>query len=218
MDGESIAGAFLGGLLSFFSPCFLPLMPAMLAYISTGGQKRNARLPAAIFFVIGFTLMFSLFGIALGTVLYSMGATARSMLSRAGGLFILISGLSLLGVVRLDFPGISLGLPKPGERFGMAGPFLMGCAFSLTLSPCFSFILGAIVVLASVSAAGAFPLFFAYSMGIALPFLAFALLLERLGPYLKPLNRMSKYSIPAAGAVLVIFGLLALADMLPVLS
>ena len=178
----------------------------------------DARIVAAVSFALGFTLMFSLFGILLGTALSSIGATARSMLSRAGGLFILAFGLYLLGAIKLDFPGAQRMLPKLSGRWGVAGPFLMGCAFSLTLSPCFSFILGGIMVLASVSAAGAFPLFFAYSSGLALPFLAFALLLDRLRPHMKPLNSMSKYANLAAGGILVVFGLLALAGMLPALA
>ena len=213
-----MAGAFLGGLLSFFSPCFLPLVPAMLAYIGAGGQGGKSRLAPALFFALGFTLMFSIFGILLGTILSSMGASARGMLSRAGGLFILAFGLYFLGVIKLNFLGASRNLPKLSGKWGMAGPFLMGCAFSLTLSPCFSFVLGGIMVLASVSASGAFPLFFAYSAGLALPFLAFALLLDRLRPCLKPLNRLSKYANLAAGIILVVFGLLALAGMLPELA
>ena len=218
MEGVSIVGAFAGGLLSFFSPCFLPLVPAMLAYIGAGGKNGGARLTAAVSFALGFALMFSIFGILLGTIFSSMGASARGMFSRAGGLFILAFGLYFLGVVKLDFLGSSRNLPKLSGKWGAAGPFLMGCAFSLTLSPCFSFILGGIMVLASVSASGAFPLFFAYSAGLALPFLAFALLLDRLRPYLKPLNRLSKYANLAAGIILVVFGLLALAGLLPALA
>lgn len=218
MASESIMGAFAGGILSFLSPCFLPLVPAMLAYITVGGSKGKARTQSALLFVFGFALMFSIFGIALAAFLSAIGAAARDILSRLGGLAILAFGLCLLGYLKLDLPMGEHGLPKLGKKWGMAAPFFMGCAFSLTLSPCASFILGGIMVLASVSAAGAFPLFLAYSAGLALPLLAYALLLEKIRPHAKSLNSLSKYANLAAGILLSLFGLLALAGALPAIA
>lgn len=204
--------AFFAGVLSFLSPCVLPLVPTYLAYV--GGSaiaKRTLVLRNAALFVSGFSLVF----VALGASASALGSVLRDYqtgLTTVGGVLVIAFGLVMLGVIRLPF------LYRDTRRQVSAttdtqrpwGAVLLGMAFAFGWTPCIGPVLGAI--LAAAGAAGTLSagvgLLAAYAAGLAVPFLVAALALEpflrvskRLGPWLPWIER-------AAGALLLVVGVL----------
>lgn len=191
--------AFAAGLLSFLSPCVLPLVPSYLGVL--GGGK--APLVRALGFVLGFGLVFVILG-ATASYLGALVAPHKILLGRVGALFIVAFGLFMLGLrpraLLLDSRRLN-----GAERYGAVA---LGAAFGFGWSPCLGPILGSILSLAASSAdlTRGVGLLLAYTLGLALPFLIAALLWRQLN--LRALSRLSPLFEKLGGAVLVVFGIL----------
>ncbi|AFZ66369.1 cytochrome c biogenesis CcdA family protein [Deinococcus peraridilitoris] len=191
--------AFAAGLLSFLSPCVLPLVPSYLGVLG-GGRSPLVR---ALGFVMGFGLVF----IALGATASYLGALLaphKIVLGRAGAILIIAFGLFMLG---LRPRGLMLDSRRMrgAERYGAV---VLGAAFAFGWSPCLGPILGSILSLAASSAnlPRGVSLLGAYTVGLAVPFLLAALLWRRLN--LRALSRLSPVFEKIGGAILVVVGLL----------
>jgi cytochrome c-type biogenesis protein len=240
MDSQSVTIplAALAGLLSFISPCVLPLVPAYIGYLT--GQAANtasSSLVAAgagsdgpavaaqvqpsrfavflhgVFFVAGFTLIFVLLGIGVGALgqLSRSVLVARDWITRLGGLLIVVLGLHIMGVIRIPFLYYDTRRQTaPKEELGFAGSFLMGVTFSAGWSPCLGPILGAILYLglSTGSAGRAAILLTAYALGLGIPFLLAALLLERFSGELRKLQKHMRVIEIASGVLLIAIGAL----------
>lgn len=211
--------AFLAGLLMFLAPCTLPIVPGYLAFIAAVPSEASARerrrrvLVNALAFVIGFSFVF----ILLGTFAAAIGSFLgpwKDTLSRAAGAIIIIFGLTMLGVVRI--PALSgdkrIAIPHfltIGKPHSSA---LIGALFALGWSPCIGPILGTILLFASTSAtAGQGALLLAvFSLGLALPFIATALLLERAGALISRYSKFVSVLSIVGGVILVLLGILML--------
>ncbi len=203
--------AFVGGLVSFVSPCVWPLYPAYIAQVAA--TQRGRTLLAAALFTVGFTAVFVGFGLsasALGTWL----RTYQLPLQKAGGMLILLLGLTVSGILPERLLGGPRGVNWKAPGTGPLAALAMGAAFAVGWTPCVGPVLASILVLAGTSggtAAGA-GLLLAYSAGFAAPFLLFSAvaarspnLLPRLGPTLPWLRRISGLGLAALG-VLVFTG------------
>jgi cytochrome c-type biogenesis protein len=213
-----LAVAFVAGLLSFLSPCVLPLVPSYLGFVTgmtlpemqTGNGRRQA-LAHALLFVLGFSLVFVLLGLsatALGRVLN----VYQLWLERIGGLLVLLFGLWCLGAVRLDFLEREQRVHLETKPVGFLGSALVGMAFGAGWTPCIGPILGGILGLAASErelARGAF-LLAAYSLGLAVPFLLAALAVERFLEWFTRFRRHLGTVRAASGVLLVVVGLLML--------
>lgn len=208
--------AFAGGVLSFLSPCVLPLVPSYLGFI-TGftademAQRRRLALVHAALFVVGFSLVFVLLGAsatALGTAL----KVYRDWIQRIGGALIVLFGLYCLGLLRMDFLGRERRLHLEQKPLGFLGSVLVGIAFGAGWSPCIGPILGGILSLAATEAdlGRGVSLLVAYSAGLAVPFLAAALAVERFLNWFQRFRRHLYLVQRASGALLVAVGLLIL--------
>lgn len=224
MPDVNFISALIGGLLTFFAPCTLPLIPAYLAFIggsSVEGQKkrfsRHRLFLNATFFVFGFSVVFILFGLASGT-LGKFFVLNRLLISQVGGVLVCFFGLSLLGV----FPkmkGFSHQVPAFVSTGSPFGGFTLGFLFALGWSPCLGPILGTILILAGTGAtafSGAL-LLATYSLGLAIPFLIVALLygsaftyVAKLHSYLPVISKVGAVLIIAIGVLLIVgqFGIL----------
>ena len=210
--------AFLAGSLMFLAPCTLPIVPGYLAFIAGNptGNLANARrrvLINAIAFVIGFSLIF----ILLGTFAAAAGSFLgpwRDTLSRAAGAVIIIFGLTMLGVVRI--PVLSsekrLAIPHFLTIGKVQSSALIGALFALGWSPCIGPILGTILLFASTSAtAGQGALLLAvFSLGLGLPFIATALLLNEAGTMIQRYSRFISALSIIGGVILLLLGILML--------
>ena len=217
--------AFLAGLLSFLSPCVLPLVPSYLSFItgmSGVGEieaRRHLALLHALLFVIGFTLIFAALG-ATATALGRLLVTYQIWLERIGGLLIVCFGLYTMGVVRIAFLSREARVQLADKPLGYLGSVLAGIVFGAGWTPCIGPILGSILLYTSTRAdlAQGLRLLGAYSLGLAIPFLVAAWALEWFLRWFQRFRRYIGWVERVAGALLVVVGLLMLTGSFTVLS
>lgn len=234
MEGQSLGLliAFGAGLLSFLSPCVLPLIPSYVTFITgmsldeltvqdEGERQRTRRaiLVHGSLFVLGFTLVFVVLG-ASATFLGSLFAYASRWVERIGGFLLILFGLYLLGLVRLPGGSREWRVHLTNKPLGYLGTVLVGVTFGAGWTPCIGPVLGGILTLAATrgSVSEGVGLLLVYSLGLAIPFLLAALLLgrfigsvRRIGPWLPWVSRIS-------GGLLVILGILLLTGTFTALS
>lgn len=216
MIDVGFVAAFLAGAFSITSPCVLPLVPLYLAHLA--GVGADGKLPArrvvtahALAFVLGFGLIFVLLGVSLGA-LGGVFLAYRPWLVRFGGLFMVLMGLHLIGLIRLPFLerehriAIPEAIARPGR---LTSSFLVGVGFAAGWMPCVGPVLGAILTLAIGAGEPLHSglLLAAYAVGLGVPFLGFALALGRCE---RPLRRLGARLTLGSGAVLTVVGALML--------
>lgn len=194
----SLAAAFLAGVLSFLSPCVLPLVPTYLFYL---GGERGRPLFNALFFVLGFGMVFFLLGLPF-TLVGGLLFEHRQTLARVGGVILILFGLYMLGLR----PRWGVNLRYEGETGRPLGALLLGASLGLGWTPCIGPILGAILTLTAVG--GGVELLLAYILGLAVPFLLVALFADRLKGWLRRAGKLSHYVELLAGVVLLVVGIL----------
>jgi cytochrome c-type biogenesis protein len=213
VDGENVTilVAFAAGLLSFVSPCVLPLVPVYIAHMADvtvegRGIDHRRLLPAlhAIVFVAGFTLVFVAFWASIGLVGYALRDNAR-YLRQAGGAVLVFMGFHLAGVINLGFLNQERVFSgKLKQRSGFIRSFLLGLFFAAGWTPCIGPVLGAIIGLASFdgeSAKGTL-LLIAYAMGLGVPFVLAAMAVDTVTRPLKQ-ARLLRIGVPILSGVLV---------------
>lgn len=213
------AVAFAAGVVSFLSPCVLPLLPGYLSFmtgiaVSDLGSERSFKtvLGPSLLFVAGFTAVFTALG-ASASVLGSFLLDYRVFFERLAGVLIVGFGILMLGVIRVPWlygeARVDMGRAR---TFGRGAAFVMGAAFAFGWTPCVGPVLGAILALAGTSAdvgQGA-ALLLVYSLGLGIPFVATALLFGTAGPLLARLNRHALVINRVAGILLIMVGILIL--------
>ncbi len=264
----TLGAAFLAGLISFLSPCVLPVVPAYLGQLGAvairaltpgmasatlgatpalvpavasgsggttpAGTATNTALswgtsrgwravPNSLAFVLGFTAVFTFLGTTAYVFTGPLNRDQVQVLTKIGGIVLIVLGLNLMGVLRLSRLGWSW---RPLERFGadgsrrgrtgVAGGLTLGAVFALGWTPCIGPTLGAIFALSL--AAGAAPqviaLFIAYSLGLGIPFLVLAIAVDRAPAITRPLIRHGRAIEIAGGALVIVIGLAILFDWL----
>jgi len=220
----SFALAFVAGLLSFLSPCVLPLIPSYVGFL-TGltleelEVRRGTALAHALWFVAGFSLIF----IALGATASALGVLllrSQVWIGRIGGVVVILFGLYLLGVLRPALLMRERKVQLARKPLGYLGSAFVGVTFGAAWTPCIGPILGAILTLAAAQASvghGA-ALLTAYSAGLALPFVVTALALDR---FLAWFQRFRPYLVwveRIAGGLLILLGLLLVTDRFTLLA
>ena len=206
------AAAFAAGLVSFATPCVLPLVPAYLSAIGASATDPSRALRAAAPFVLGFSAVFVALGVAVGLA-GSLVTDHRLDLIHLGGIVIVAMGFVMMGVLRVPFlerslaPGV-----EPARASGSA--LLLGGAFGLCWTPCVGPVLGSILALAATQATAArgAGLLAAYAAGLAVPFLAVALGLGQAMSAARFVRDRYQAMRVASGLVLVAAGLLVFFD------
>lgn len=223
-SGVSFLVALVAGLLSFLSPCVLPLIPSYIGFI-TGmtleemERRRGVALLHSLWFVAGFSLIFVLLGAsasALGGVLREF----QVWIGRVGGALIVLFALYLLGILRPAFLMRERRLHLGSKPLGYLGSAVAGVAFGAAWTPCVGPILGAILTLAAARASvgAGMALLGVYALGLAVPFLLTAVALER---FLGWFQRFRPYLVwveRASGVVLLALGVLLLTDRFTLLA
>jgi len=207
----SLALAFAAGFVSFISPCCLPLVPGYLATVNGGATARRQVLARSITFVVTFSLIFVLLGLA-ATAVGAFLADNRQLLDRVAGTLILAMGLLFVASSFMDRLNREWRVPGLLERAGSGGPIMAGAAFSLAWTPCVGPALGAILGLAATTsgtAQGGLLLAF-YAAGLAVPFLLAALAFERAQRLFGVFSRHRAAVQALAGLLLVGMGVLVL--------
>ena len=217
MNQPDLIAAFAAGLVSFISPCVLPLLPAYLSLLSgvtikelSGQQKRAKLLAASLMFSAGFTLAFTLLGIIFSGGMSFAGAEASRLFGQIAGIIVIVLGLNIMfDFIRILNNDTRLIQKFAGKGRGQVNSFLMGLAFAAGWSPCIGPILASILLMAARNAniAAAALLLVAYSAGFAIPFIASALFFERLSPLLGFLKKHGNGVRIISGLLLVAFGI-----------
>ena len=215
--------AFGAGLISFLSPCVLPLIPGYVSYISGNSlseliEKKKVNLTPIILFTVGFSIVFIIFGAAstfLGQVLLQNSYELRIV----AGLIIVILSLHILGMINLKFLNYEKRI-QTNINTSFYSPRIIGMAFAFGWTPCIGPILGSILVLAATEESinkGILLLIF-YSLGLALPFILSGFLIQKFLIFSKNFKKNIKLVSKIGGIILLITGVLILTNQLQALG
>ena len=215
--------AFGAGLISFLSPCVLPLIPGYISYISGNSlneliEKKSINLFPIILFTVGFSLVFIIFGAAstfLGQVLLQNSYELRI----AAGLIIIALSLHIIGIINIKFLNYEKRI-HTNSNTRLYSPVLIGMAFAFGWTPCIGPILGSILVLASTeeSLNKGILLLFSYSLGLAIPFILSGYLIQRFLIFSKNFKKNISLVSKIGGIILLITGVLILTNQLQALG
>jgi len=225
MNPISFPLVLFAGLLSFLSPCVFPLVPIYLSYLSgssVSGDTSSNRWQVfshALFFVVGFTLVFAiLFGLPT-TILASVLQQYKDWITRVGGAILVLFGLHTMGIVTIPFLNMTHQLDMgTGMRQGYARSALVGVTFAAGWTPCIGPLLGTVMTLAFAEPSRAMGFIFTYAMGLAAPFLVTALLLTQAVGWLKRLNQHMRVVEIASGLLMIGVGVLLVTGTFSVLN
>jgi cytochrome c-type biogenesis protein len=229
MSDLSFPLAFLAGVLSFLSPCVLPLVPSYISFITGMSfedltDKDTKRITFA---TLANSLVFSL---GFSTVFVSLGASSsliglwffqfQDWIRIVGGVLVIVFGLFIAGVLKMDFLQRERKFHLRGRPAGYIGTFLIGMTFAAAWTPCIGPILGSILLVASSEGSTAYgiELLSVYSLGLAIPFMASALAFNSFLNYSKNIRKYMRAVMIISGIILVVFGVLLLTDRLRDLS
>lgn len=232
MPDVSLLAAFGAGILSFISPCVLPLVPGYISFVSgvsfeemqrasAAGASRTRRqmLLTSLAFVVGFSLVFIAFGAsasALGKTLMRQ----RAILEKIAGALVIVFGLHLSGILRIKWLDQDTRIQTKGRPAGPLGALLVGVAFAFGWTPCIGPILGAILLYASQqeTVGQGVVLLTAYSAGLGIPFLLSALAVNWFFKASGGLRKSMRLVEVVSGALLVGVGLLLVTDRLTLIA
>ncbi len=194
---------FLEGIISFISPCMLPMLPIYVSYFAGSDSKKSKTFVKALAFVAGFTFVFCLLGLAFGSIGSAFGR--NTWINIVCGLLVIIFGLSYLDVLKLPF---FKGSGKTIKITGVVSAFVFGIIFSVSLTPCVGVFLGSALALASSTGTvvKGLLMLLAYSAGIGIPFLISAMLIDKLKDAFNVIKKHYKVINTVCGVFLIIVG------------
>lgn len=196
---------FLEGIISFLSPCMLPMLPIYISYFAGNADKKGHILSRAIAFVFGFSIVFTGLGLFAGT-LSGFLIRYQQVVQIVCGLIVIIFGLSYLDIFHLPF---FKGMQKPASISSIFSALVFGMIYSVSLTPCVGTFLGAALMQAGLSG-GAIKgglLLLAYSLGLGIPFLISAVLIDRLNAVFTFIKQHYKIVNLVSGLFLIITGI-----------
>jgi cytochrome c-type biogenesis protein len=227
MESSSSLGivvAFTAGVLSFLSPCVLPLIPSYVTFITglsleDAARARRTALVHSLLFVAGFTLIFVALG-ATATLLGRVLLSQRVWISRVGGALVVLFGFYLLGALNVAAFSRERRIHLADKPVGYLGTVLVGITFGAGWTPCLGPILSAILVYTSTRAdlAHGIGLLFAYSLGLAVPFVGSAIAVERFLSIFARVRRQMAWVSRASGVLLIAVGVLLMTNYFTVLA
>jgi cytochrome c-type biogenesis protein len=215
--------AFLGGLLSFLSPCVLPLIPSYVSFITgisfddfkTGDKAKIRRLTLinSFAFVFGFSTVFVLLGVS-SSYIGRLFAVYYDHIRIIGGIIIIVFGLYVMGVIKLNFLASDKRVHLHSKPRGHFGSFIVGLTFGAGWTPCIGPILGSILLIASTtgSAMQGFKLLLVYSLGLAIPFMATSLAINSFLSHYSSIQKYMRLIMFLSGLLLIGFGVILLTD------
>lgn len=232
MENVSLIAAFVAGVLSFISPCVLPLVPGYLSFVSgvtldemrggrsdIGGSSRRQVFIASAAFVIGFSLVFIGLG-ASASVIGQFLMERLSVLGKIAGVFIVLFGLHMMGVLRIDWLYKEKRVQTRRKPTGPIGALLVGVAFAFGWTPCIGPILAAILTVAAAqeTIGQGVQLLAVYSAGLGIPFLVTSLAINQFFVAMGRIRRYYHAIEIASGALLVVVGVLIFTNRFTIIA
>lgn len=196
---------FLEGIISFLSPCMLPMLPIYISYFAGNADKKQHIASRAITFVLGFTIVFTGLGLFAGTLSVFL-IRYQKIVQIICGLIVIVLGLSYLEVFHLPF---FKGMKRKNKISGLFSAFIFGMIYSVNLTPCVGAFLGSALMLAGTSGGalkGAL-LLLTYSLGLGIPFLISAVLIDRLNLVFTFIKQHYKIVNFVSGLFLIVTGI-----------
>lgn len=207
--------SFLEGIITFLSPCLLPMLPIYISYFAGGGARTVKKtLTNALGFVLGFTLLFTAMGALAGT-LGSFLTRYQTWVNLIGGVIVILFGLNYMGVLKLNlFKGLNRSMKKGDMGFGSA--FTFGVIFSVGWTPCVGAFLGSALMLASQQGRvlEGMGMLLAYSLGLGIPFMISAVLIDKLKTAFNWIKAHYDVINKISGGLLVLVGILMATGLL----
>ena len=201
--------SFLEGIITFISPCLLPMLPIYISYFAGGGERSTGKtLKGALGFVTGFTIVFVILGALAGTV-GSFLREYQTAVNIVSGLIVIVFGLNFLGVFNLN---LFKGSPRAvnTNNMGFFSALLFGVVFSIGWTPCVGAFLGSALMLASQQAHAleGMLMLLAYSLGLGIPFILSAVLIDYLKSAFNWIKRHYDIINKISGGLLILIGIL----------
>jgi cytochrome c-type biogenesis protein len=202
---------FLEGIVTFISPCLLPMLPVYVSYFAAqdDGSSKNSALINAIGFVMGFTIVFTILGAFAGTIGRFL-REYRPLVNAVTGVIVILFGLNFIGVIKLPFINTIRQMKMDTAKTGFFSSILFGIVFSVGWTPCVGVFLGSAIMLAAYggdSLKGVLMLL-CYSLGLGIPFLASAVLIGRLKSAFDFIKKNYRIISFVSGGLLIITGIL----------
>ncbi|AJW70938.1 cytochrome c biogenesis CcdA family protein [Nitrosopumilus adriaticus] len=224
----TLAVAALAGLGSFVAPCILPMIPAFLAYISGTtltelNQKGNSKTISvnrtnivlnSIFFVLGFSAVFSILGVIINSVLGTTAGEFVDILNQVGGIIIVGFGIFLLLSIKINKLNMEKKFFPKMNKASYPMSFVFGLAFAVGWTPCVGPILGTILTLAATTPSVAFNLLLVYSLGLGIPFILIGVFYSRANRIIRSMSKHLKYYNMILGGFIIILGVLVFTNQL----
>lgn len=222
MSEITLAIAALAGLGSFVAPCILPMIPAFIAYISGTtisdlSQRNNTKtltinktniILNAVFFVLGFSVVFSTLGVIINSILSETSGQIIETLNQIGGIVIIGFGIFLLLTTKINKLNFEKKIIPKRTKASYPMSFVFGLAFAAGWTPCVGPVLGTILTLAATTPSVAFNLLLAYSMGLGIPFIVMAVFFSKANRIIRMMSKHLKYYSIVLGAFIIILGIL----------
>ena len=224
----TLAVAALAGLGSFVAPCILPMIPAFLAYISGTtltelNQKGNSKTLTinrtnivlnSIFFVLGFSIVFSVLGVIINSVVGTAAGEFVDTLNQVGGIVIVGFGIFLLLSTKINKLNMEKKFLPKRTKASYPMSFIFGLAFAVGWTPCVGPILGTILTLAATTPSIAFNLLLVYSLGLGIPFILIGVFYSRANRIIRSMSKHLKYYNIILGGFIVVLGILVFTNQL----
>jgi len=227
MAEPTIFVALLAGLGSFIAPCILPIIPAFLAYISGTtvtelGSKSGSVLSInrvnivlnTVFFVIGFSVVFSILGVLINSIFSSTVNEFTESLNFVGGTIIVAFGIFMLLSTKIRSLNIEKKFFPKSSKTSYPMSFVFGLAFAVGWTPCVGPILGTILTLAATTPSLSFSLLLAYSLGLGIPFILMGVFFSRATRLIRSMTKHLKYYNVILGGFIILLGILVFTNQL----
>ena len=227
MTEVTILVAIFAGIASFVAPCILPMIPAFLAYISgttvtelssksgsTMTINRTGIILNTVFFVLGFSVVFSALGVLINSVLSSAAGHIIQSLNYVGGIIIISFGLFLLLSTKIRALNIERKFFPKRKKSSYPLSFIFGLAFAAGWTPCVGPILGTILTLAATTPSVSFHLLLAYSLGLGIPFVLMGVFFSRATRVIRAMSKHLKYYNLILGGFIILLGILVFTNQL----
>jgi len=227
MADPTILIAFSAGLASFIAPCILPMIPAFLAYISgttlteiSNGQKTDFKINKiniiinTIFFVLGFSIVFSTLGVLINSVLSDNINQFSNSLNAIAGIIIIIFGIFLVASTKINSLNRERKFQIKNFKSSYPMSFVFGLAFAIGWTPCVGPILGTILTLAATTPSISFTLLLAYSTGLGIPFILIGIFFSKSTKIISSMTKHLKYYNIILGGFIILLGILIFTNQL----
>jgi cytochrome c-type biogenesis protein len=227
MTEVTILVAMIAGLGSFVAPCILPMIPAFIAYISgttiteLGSKKgsvisinRSDIILNTVFFVLGFSIVFSALGVLINSILSNVAGDVLQSLNYIGGIIIIAFGLFMLLSTKIRALNVEKKFFPKKEKSSYPLSFVFGLAFAAGWTPCVGPILGTILTLAATTPSVSFHLLLAYSIGLGIPFILIGVFFSRATRIIRAMSKHLKYYNLILGGFIIILGILVFTNQL----